>query len=135
MQKLNKDPNIYYDDCFDEHEALISLLNNNVLFFSCFDYYNKDKKLGATITLHVMCSDIFAWGCADSEDLLYSEIEELYNWWYNDNSWGAIKWCCKKRNMQPQRPVKDIMVRNNVWDDMMQNLPLNPDRDGFNESN
>ena len=68
------------------------------------------------ITLHVNCNDIFMWGCADSEDITYSEIDDLYTMWKKDENWGPAAWCIKKRKAMPQQPVIEIFKKQGVWD-------------------
>jgi len=67
------------------------------------------------ITIHANCSDIFAWGCADAEDVLYSELKDLYQMWKKDPSWGPAVWCIKKRKQKPQEPVEDLIREAGIW--------------------
>jgi hypothetical protein len=60
------------------------------------DSWPKDKT-----TLHVNCNDTFGYACADSEDINYSEIEDLYEMNIKDPVWGTTLWCIKKRNCKP----------------------------------
>ena len=80
-----------------------------------------DKK--ETVILFVGCNDLFYWGTADAEDFTTADIPELYRMWEKDNLWGTDKWCCKKRNLQPQVPVKEDMKKNGSWEDWMDKLP------------
>lgn len=65
----------------------------------------KDK-----ITLHVICNDIFLWGCADSEDISYSDLAVLYELHRKDPHWGIASWCIKKRKQRPQSSVEKAMI-------------------------
>ena len=78
------------EEFFDEEEALSVLLKNGVLFCNERKYSReKDGKTeGSTIVLFVICNDIFAWACADAEDLPLNELPNLYKMWLNDNVWG-----------------------------------------------
>ena len=58
------------------------------------------------ITIAVECNDVFAWGCADAEELLYSELEEVAKAHIKDPVWGIAAWCIKKRKQRPQKPVE-----------------------------
>lgn len=71
------------------------------------------------------CSDIFAWGCADGEDVTTSEVYDLFNKYIEDNGWGIIKWCCIKRNERPQLMIEKTMKESGVWNQEMETLPLN----------
>jgi hypothetical protein len=99
----------------DETLALAALLlADHILVFK-----NEDK----TLSLHVNCSDLFAWACADSEPLLFDDLPILYK--LRNEKWGISKWCCKKRNEKPQKPIEDEMKLEGVWDEEMEALPEN----------
>lgn len=68
------------------------------------------------ITLHVNCNDLFAWGCADVEDITYGEIGELYSMWKKDPILGIYAWCIKKRKQMPQAPIEKMFVESKIWD-------------------
>lgn len=69
-----------------------------------------------SITVHVNCNDIFEWGSADAEDLKYSEIDELYEYYLKDPKWGTAAWCIKKRKQMPQKPVEEHITQEGIWD-------------------
>ncbi len=120
---------------FIEENALAEMLYAGVLFCNTFDYGDKEINrrnterennwMGKTIVLFVNCSDVFAWGCADSEDVTTAELEDLYRHWKTDPIWGIAKWCCFKRNQKPQKPVEEAMKRVGSWDDKLENLGKN----------
>ncbi len=88
----------------DIEYKLAHLLINDVIFCNngwFFESWQVDH-----VSLHVNCNDVFAWGCADSEDIKYSEIPELYDMWLKDPLWGSTVWCIKKRKIMPQKPVE-----------------------------
>ena len=95
-----------------EHK-LAHLLIENVI--NCNDgwWYEEEGKpwQKGYISHHVNCSDIFAWGCADAEDIVFNEICELYEMWRKDEVWGAAAWCIKKRKARPQKPVEEAMIK------------------------
>lgn len=76
-----------------------------------------------TIAVGVICNDVFAWGCADAEELPYSEIIPLWRAWKADKVWGTAKWCCRQRGVKPQQPVIRRMKEAGVWDEAMEALP------------
>ena len=88
-----------------------------------------------TITLEVMCNDLFAWGVADCETVTVEEritdfnrtddMCHLLKLYLENGSFGIMKWCCMKRNMQPQAPIVEWMKEDGYWDDIMESLPLN----------
>lgn len=114
----NKEDNIaYYEGHFLEDQAIIFLLKKGCLF----SYIDKN-----VLSLSVLCNDVFAWGCADSEEISsYSELEDLYNEVIKHDALGSIKWVCLKRNEKPQRPIESSLRKEGVWDDRMENLKEN----------
>lgn len=104
------------DDHFDSNEAVAQLLDAEILFVG--------TSRGHT-TLYVICNDLFAWGLADAEPFSTADIPDLYSAW-KSGEWGVEKWCCKRRNMQPQPPVKRSMIEDGAWDESMESLPQNP---------
>ena len=77
------------------------------------------------ITVAVICNDVFAWGCADAEEILYSDLKEIYEVNKKDPNWGIAVWCMKKRNLMPQKPVEDIIRKEGIWDLDSMNLRKN----------
>ncbi len=120
--ELNPEP-------FDEELALAEMLIAGKLFANDKQYsnnqYDRNDITGRTIVLFVNCSDMFAWGCADAEDLPYTEIKSLYEWFKKNATWGTVIWCMKQRNEKPQRPVVEAMVEEKAWEPWMDALPQN----------
>lgn len=115
-------------DTFDEEAALAELLKTGTLFANerNYSYKKDDKSEGSTVVLLVSCSDVFAWGVADAQDLPYNEIESLYNMVKKyPGGWGSTAWVCFKRNEQPQKPMKEAMIAANAWDEKLEALPAN----------
>lgn len=126
----------------NEEQCLARLLKDEVLFCNQREYLDIDfitdekgvvkgskpsmEIAGRTTILFVNCNDLFAWGCADSEDLLNEEIGPLYKMHMSDPEYGASKWCCIKRNMKPQKPIVDRWKKAGRWDDQMEALQDNP---------
>jgi len=122
---------------FEAGNALALMLLNEVIFTN--SYWCKVSELGAwdaekrtcamipipdarwteeeasMISMHVGCNDVFAWGCADAEDLPESEIRNLYDMWRKDPDWGAAVWCCTKRKEFPQKPVEKEIRTAGIW--------------------
>lgn len=74
----------------------------------------------------VNASDIFAWGCADSE-FIESEAElwQLAELVAAEPKFGEIHWLCHKRQQQPQPPWIERLKEAGAWDELLQNLPAN----------
>lgn len=62
------------------------------------------------ITIAVICSDVFAWGCADAENILFSELKDLHEHWRKDKKWGTAVWCMKKRKQWCQGPLEKYLI-------------------------
>lgn len=130
MIRETDDPLIYFIDdkeyC-DESAILIYLLERDVLFCNSRQYICPfDKSIRPeTIVLFVICNDVFAWGCADSEEITCDELPVLYKAVKADPKNAVVKWACKKRNLQPQRPIVTRMKADGSWDDEMEALPKN----------
>lgn len=97
---------------FEEERALAYLLAKGIVFVS-------DKWQSSTasylISLYVDCSDVFAWGFAEGEELPFEEIETLYKYVKNDPKDGSYIWCIIQRKMMPQKPVQDAITQNGIW--------------------
>lgn len=117
------------DTMGDEIELkLAHLIINNVIFCNNGWFYGEQSIPWKTdaISLHVNCNDLFAWGCADSEDITFSELSELYDMWRKDPDYGTDIWCIKKRKKMPQAPVEKMIREAGVWDLDCMNLERNP---------
>lgn len=115
----------------DEGRAVAELLLDGVLFVNSRKYlcYDGKTERPATLVLFVNCNDIFAWACADAEQVEMKELLDLYQMHVADKKWGAAKWCCKKRNQRPQYPVERDMRADGSWDDTMEKLCRNTSHD------
>ena len=74
------------------------------------------------IILEINANDIFYWGCADSEELRYSEILDFYKMATTEN-YGEIKWVCRKRKLRPQIPWVEILKKEGAWTDELESYP------------
>ncbi len=111
---------------FEEGQALARLLAEEVIFLNSH-WWEKDwpERARKITSLNVNCNDIFAWACADAEEVEHGEIQALYDLWLKDRTWGAAKWCAIKRNQKPQPPVIASMKKAGAWDDAMEALGAN----------
>ena len=127
---------------FDETKALAYLMNEEHIFLNTRPYIenpwaekeNWKVSEKETIVAFVNCNDVFAWGCADAEEISVSEevregvtddLHYLLKLYLDMGHWGVVKWCCIQRNEQPQNPVLKDMKLADMWDDEMENLPKN----------
>ena len=59
---------------------------------------------GDTITMIVDCSDVFAWGTADCENIALDELDALDECYRLSPRHGGALWVARKRGMRPQQP-------------------------------
>lgn len=112
-----------------EETALAKLLVDGILFVGDFNsgpFFSNESNEKTTCCVWVNCGDTFMYACADAEPVTMKELPELYRM-HKENDWGATKWCCKKRNLQPISPIIKRMRDENVWDEMMESLDKNSD--------
>lgn len=111
------------EHCCDEQKAIAILLEDDVVFVSGQDYIAPWDPKEKTCGIVVNCNDVFYWACADAESLPQSEIRHLYELWLKNKKFGADKWCCLRRNMQPQVPLVKMMKEEGFWDAELEALP------------
>jgi|LakMenEpi03Aug12_release.lakeMendotaPanAssembly.Ray.scaffolds.fasta_scaffold00172_143 hypothetical protein len=111
MSKLDLvtiDPSEIDED--DTTDILAFLLAKGIVFINTltFDDEVEDKKLSKyarnAIGIYVNCNDLFFWGSADAIQLQYHQIINLYQHYLNE---GVDIWCCKQRNLMPQKIIAD----------------------------
>ncbi len=113
QQKKEKIEYFIFPERMVEEDYLKVLLTKDIIFINN-GHWKKDWPEDH-ITVHVNCNDIFAWGCADSEDITYDELEDLYNMYKKDPYWGPGAWCIKKRKQMPQKPVEKYIRDEGIW--------------------
>ena len=112
---------------FDENEALAHLLASGQVFLNNHWWKGEKKYLPEgvdpwpeaackTFSINANCNDVFAWACADAEEVEYHELESLYEHFHKDPMWGTAVWCIKKRNEMPQKPVEEAIRKAGFWD-------------------
>lgn len=102
---------------FEAEKALAHMLMNEVVFLNSH-WWEKEwpEQARKEASINVNCNDVFAWGCADAETMLFDDIENLYRMWRKDPSWGAAVWCMIRRNQMPQKPVEKRVRDAGIWD-------------------
>lgn len=114
------------DKNFDDSRALAELLYHEVCYTNCH-WYEKEwpKEAQEIISIYVNCGDVFAWGCADSEDLKDTELKNLWQMWNKDHYYGPMVWACIQRNEMPQKSVAEA-IRKNCTEWNIDELGLRP---------
>ena len=108
---------------FEPDLALQHLLSNDILIVNSF-WWKKDwpedaKKM---ISFGVNCSDTFSYACADAEELMFEELEDLYQHVIKDKIWGSTVWCIKKRKRKPISEIFNELIKNPIWIDELHQL-------------
>lgn len=78
-------------------------------------------------SFHMACSDTFAWGCADAEEitpadipLLRKTLDDLKALNDYEEIWLGELYCCRKRAMRPMnRWIKDMREREGLSDGVL----------------
>lgn len=73
--------------------------------------------------LEYNCSDVFMWGCSDSEALSETDCVDLYKAWKTGKPYATMFWVCKKRNQRPQDAWKKDLEKAGVWNEEWEALP------------
>lgn len=124
ITKITKDEEVELD--YNVEEILAVLLIENIVFINApwwKEEWPKDAREG--ITVQVNCSDVFAWGCSDSETCYFKDLEELFILHNENKIWGSTIWSIKKRGMMPQKPVYDRIKKETKWNLDEMNLEEN----------
>lgn len=118
------------DDGFkmvDENIALSYRLQDEGFLIFLLPVQNCANPNELTTGIFLNCNDVFGGGsdcepinCNDGEEP--SEIIDLYKMWKKDKKWGGIKWAAIKRNKKPWIRVKERMIEDGVWDEVMEKL-------------
>lgn len=105
------------EEAFEPAEALALLLINGVIILNS-NYWEKDwpDEAKKTFALGVVCSDSFYFASADAEPMLYKDLEDVYDHWIQNEGWGPVVWCCKKRKQMPLKWAYDAIQSLGIWD-------------------
>jgi hypothetical protein len=77
--------------------------------------------VGQDMRPYVLCSDTFAYACADGEDISDAkDFQRLFEMWEADKRNGAVRWCILRRRCRPIEPVVERMKREGAWDDVLE---------------
>lgn len=130
---MNGIPDPYYKDGegkqkFMEEWAIERLIRSGACFYGSI--WHPDKPWGPKegenllgIGVCVSLNDVFYWACADCERLQWDTVKEVYDAYLSNPKWGTTIWGCKKRNLQPQVPMKEDMIKDGVWTPELEVLP------------
>jgi len=101
---------------FEADVGLALMLNNDVFHLNSSWWEDTWPREAREATYFgVDCSDVFAWGCSDAENLAYRDIETLYRMWLQDRVWGPAVWCMIRRREMPQAPVERRIREAGIW--------------------
>ena len=118
-QDTDKDP------YFDAGKAALELLKEDILWVRDGGYLDgyiaggmRDK-----MVLLANLNDVFMWACSDAEDVSQSDVQILYDGLMAKRTHYVTDWACKKRNMQPQPKLKQMMIDDGEWTNELEALP------------
>lgn len=114
-------PTLHYEQVVYDYEDGSRIYNEELIVAELLmrgemHLNNTESDGQRTVCAFVVCSDIFAWACADSEPVTCKELPALYEMYAKDPKWGTAKWCILKRNQLPQPPVLRDMKKDGLWD-------------------
>jgi len=112
------------DDDFEPTDMVQELINESHVFVGTSEVYPELPTNESSIALYVLCSDTFAYACADAEYIPYVELKNV--WLASRSKWGTTIWCCKRRKMQPIPCVKKNMLADGQWPIELELLPKHP---------
>jgi len=105
------------EEQFEDRLALAALLMGDAVFLN--DHWWKEEwpdEARRITSINVNCNDVFAWGCADSEEMPYKELRDVYDHYIKDSVWGPAIWCMKQRKEMPQGSVEKSIRKTGTWD-------------------
>jgi len=100
----------------NEERMVAKLLDEDILFLNSRKFY-LDKPTDSdeeTLVLFININDCFA-PAADAESLTIRELSELFTLYQTKESFGVIEFVALKRNHQPIKRIKKLMVDKNYW--------------------
>lgn len=114
---------------FEENIALAALFAAGVVFINNFWWKEKEgwsKEATECISINVNLSGVICWGFDDATTLKYSELEDLYEHWLKDPTYGSSVWYCKRIGLMPQPPIANAIRESGLWDIDSMGLKPNP---------
>ena len=100
---------------FEPEIALATLLKEGVVFLNTHWWESTWPEAAKnSICVAVTVSDYFL-PRADAEELLFEEIQELYDHWAKDKATGVIVWAAKKRGVLPMHAEYTAILAKKVW--------------------
>ena len=101
---------------FDHNLALAQLLIDEKAFVNEREISDGGDNQGRNVVVFLICNDLFAWACADGENITRKELQDIYEHHMKDKIYGTDIWVMKKRNEKPQKPMEKAMKESGTWD-------------------
>jgi len=98
----------------EEEQMLAELISSGDVFINN-GWWDPTWKKDA-ITVHVVCNDTFAYACADTEDLPYNQIRNLYVLNKADPELGLVAWCIWRRKQRPIKIIEQMLMESGLYD-------------------
>lgn len=127
-----------HNDTFDSSGAIAQLIREARVFHNYRRYVVNDfgwepptpgtERISEhpTMVVFLNCSDVFAWGAADAEQIRSeTELKRLVAHLRRDPIYGSLKWACQSRSEQPQSPWIRTLKEAGAWTPLLERLPPN----------
>lgn len=104
-----------FEEIYEEPGMLAVLIANGWIGMNKH-WWEKDwpEKAREQFCIFLNMNDMFAWGCADAEEITHDELKDVYTHFEKNPEWGPVIWASKKRRQLPQQPVIDMMIKDGV---------------------
>lgn len=103
------------EEVYEEPGMLAVLIANGWIGMNKH-WWEKDwpEKAREQFCIFLNMNDIFAWACADGEEITHDELKDVYLHFERNPAWGPVIWASKKRRQLPQEPVLERMMEEGV---------------------
>lgn len=78
------------------------------------EYYDLYEEIiwDQNLNFFVICNDVFAWACADCEEIQSKDLPDLKQAIEDADYYGPTLWSVRKRGQNPQKPLLDRLPEN-----------------------
>ncbi len=120
------------DFWFNQNHMLAELLLKEIVFINDFWWMDGDfdeewpQSARNKISINLNLNDIFYSASADAVNIDYDELQELYQYYKTDDTWGPIVFGIKKRKRMPSQAIYNTIQQTNRWNLDLFDLQPNP---------
>jgi len=113
----------------DPEEKLMELLKEEIVFINdhwWMKHQGWKEEQTRLFSINVVCNDTFLYSCADAIELMFDELDDLYEHHQKDPTYGSTVWCMKKRGQMPLKQLEDRIRHEGLWD--LDSMNLSPNK-------